>query len=166
MESGATADTMNRGRGGKFSGSDPQPTGRRAHGVQPESQGGGSAVSRGPRHDRLPARGPVPTISTGASASSIQDSSHQPYFLIPNPQPRASCNCRSTSLTKSTSGAKFGRTVSAAREEAQATAGRLRGPLVSACTPRLAMDYIELRAADAQQRLLDDTVKPILMHCA
>ncbi len=28
-----------------------------------------------------------PTISTGVTANSLQDSSHQPYFLIPNPQP-------------------------------------------------------------------------------
>src|ERR1700722_8139247 len=28
-----------------------------------------------------------PTIGVGANASSLQDSNHQPYFLIPNPQP-------------------------------------------------------------------------------
>jgi NodT family efflux transporter outer membrane factor (OMF) lipoprotein len=50
------------------------------------------------------------------------------------------------------------RTLAAAREEAQATAGDLASASLS-LHAELAMDYIELRSADAQQRLLDDTVK-------
>ena len=50
------------------------------------------------------------------------------------------------------------RTVSAAREEAQATAADLATASLS-LHAELALDYIELRGADAQQRLLNDTVK-------
>jgi len=50
------------------------------------------------------------------------------------------------------------RTVSAAREEAQATAGDLQTVDLSLHAD-LALDYFELRSADAQKQLLDDTVK-------
>ncbi len=50
------------------------------------------------------------------------------------------------------------RTVAAAREEAQATDADLETVSLS-LHAELALDYIELRSADAQQRLLDDTVK-------
>jgi NodT family efflux transporter outer membrane factor (OMF) lipoprotein len=50
------------------------------------------------------------------------------------------------------------RTVAAAREEAQATAGDYEGAKLS-LEAELAMDYFELRSADAQKQLLDDTVK-------
>ncbi|HXP40933.1 MAG TPA: efflux transporter outer membrane subunit [Candidatus Acidoferrales bacterium] len=50
------------------------------------------------------------------------------------------------------------RTVSASREEAQATAGDLATVNLS-LHAELAYDYFELRSADAQKQLLDDTVK-------
>jgi NodT family efflux transporter outer membrane factor (OMF) lipoprotein len=50
------------------------------------------------------------------------------------------------------------RTVAAAREEAQATSGDYEGAKLS-IEAELAMDYFELRSADAQKQLLDDTVK-------
>jgi NodT family efflux transporter outer membrane factor (OMF) lipoprotein len=49
------------------------------------------------------------------------------------------------------------RSVTAAREEAQATAADLETALLS-LQAELAMNYFELRSADAQQRLLNDTV--------
>jgi outer membrane protein TolC len=48
--------------------------------------------------------------------------------------------------------------VSAAREEAQATAGDLQTVNLSLHAD-LALDYFELRSADARKQLLDDTVK-------
>jgi outer membrane protein TolC len=50
------------------------------------------------------------------------------------------------------------RTVASAREEAQASAGDLATMALS-LQAELAYDYFELRSADAQKRLLDETVK-------
>jgi NodT family efflux transporter outer membrane factor (OMF) lipoprotein len=50
------------------------------------------------------------------------------------------------------------RTVSAAREEAQATAGDRQTVMLS-LQAELAVDYFEARSADAQEKLLNDTVK-------
>ena len=50
------------------------------------------------------------------------------------------------------------RSIASARNEAQATAADLETARLS-LQAELALDYFELRSADAQQRLLDDTVK-------
>jgi NodT family efflux transporter outer membrane factor (OMF) lipoprotein len=99
-----------------------------------------------------------PTIGVGANASSLQDSNHQPYFLIPNPQPEGELQLPFDLNYEVDLWGRIRRTVSAAREEAQATAADLATASLS-LHAELAMDYIELRSADAQQRLLDDTVK-------
>jgi len=99
-----------------------------------------------------------PTISVGANASSLQDSAHQPYFLIPNPSPEGELQLSFDLNYEIDLWGRIHRTVSAAREEAQATDADLETVSLS-LHAELAMDYIELRSADAQQRLLNDTVK-------
>ncbi len=67
----------------------------------------------------------------------------------------ASCPCRST--TRSTSGDAFAATSPPPREDSQATAADRQTVLLT-LQAELAMDYFELRAADAKQKLLNDTV--------
>jgi NodT family efflux transporter outer membrane factor (OMF) lipoprotein len=97
-----------------------------------------------------------PTISTAPSIASIRDSANQPYlaatsttgeFVLPF----------DLSYEVDVWG-RVRRTVSASREEAQATAGDLETVNLS-LHAELAFDYFELRSADAQKQLLDDTVK-------
>src|SRR6201996_4076107 len=100
-----------------------------------------------------------PTISTSPSIVNERLSANQPYF--------------SKSLANNGTGAftlpfdlsyevdlwgRVRRTVSASREEAQATAADLQTANLSLHS-ELAADYFELRSADAQKQLLDDTVK-------
>ncbi|MEA2738690.1 MAG: hypothetical protein QOH05_1997, partial [Acetobacteraceae bacterium] len=99
-----------------------------------------------------------PTISVGATANSLQDSNHQPYFLIPNPPPEGELQLPFDLNYEVDLWGRIRRTVAAAREEAQATDADLETVRLS-LHAELALDYIELRSADAQQRLLDDTVK-------
>jgi NodT family efflux transporter outer membrane factor (OMF) lipoprotein len=99
-----------------------------------------------------------PTISVGANTSSLQDSSHQPYFLIPNPSPEGELQLPFDLNYEVDLWGQIRRTVAAAREEAQATNADLETVSLS-LHAELALDYIELRSADAQRRLLDDTVK-------
>jgi len=108
---------------------------------------------------RLNRAGLFPTISTSVGASSLRRSGNQPFF--------------SSSVNSGSSGDLFvsldmsyeidlwgriRRSVAAAREEAQATQADLETARLS-LQAELAMDYFELRAADAQKQLLDETVK-------
>src|SRR5437879_10875495 len=100
-----------------------------------------------------------PTISAGVGASSIRDSANRP-FLSPNVNTGSSGDLL-LSLDLSYDIDLWGRvrrTVAAARNEAQATAADLETARLS-LQAELAMDYFELRAADAQKQLLDETVK-------
>src|SRR3989441_2247063 len=100
-----------------------------------------------------------PTISASAGASSVRESANQP-FLSPTARTGSSGDLL-FSLDMSYEIDLWGRvrrTVAAARNEAQATAADLETARLS-LQAELAMDYFELRAADAQQQLLDETVK-------
>ena len=100
-----------------------------------------------------------PTISAGVGASAIRGSANRP-FLPPNVNAGSSGDLL-FSLDMSYEIDLWGRvrrTVAAARHEAQATAADLETARLS-LQAELAMDYFELRAADAQKQLLDETVK-------
>ena len=106
-----------------------------------------------------------PTISANAGASSIRDSANRP-FLTPNSSTIPGIGHGSTGdillgLDMSYEIDLWGRvrrTVASARREAEATAADLETARLS-LQAELAMDYVELRAADAQQQLLDETVR-------
>ncbi len=100
-----------------------------------------------------------PTISAGVGLSSVRQSANQPF--IPSGVNRGSSGDLLFSLDMSYEIDLWGRvrrTVAAARHEAEATAADLETARLS-LQAELALDYIELRAADAQQQLLDETVK-------
>jgi NodT family efflux transporter outer membrane factor (OMF) lipoprotein len=100
----------------------------------------------------------APTIGTSPSISSIRDSAHQPYF------PASLVNNGSGEFTlpfdlsyEIDLWGKIRRGVTAAREEAQASAADLETSRLS-LHAELAVDYFEVRSADAQEQLLNDTV--------
>ena len=118
--------------------------------------------------------GLFPTVTAGASALSVRNSTLSPFASS-----GASSGTPSSggSSGRSSSGASTGeflltgdisyeidlwgrirRGVTAAREEAQATAADLETARLS-LQAELAFDYFELRSADTQQRLLNDTVQ-------
>jgi NodT family efflux transporter outer membrane factor (OMF) lipoprotein len=99
-----------------------------------------------------------PTLTTGVTANSVQESAHEPYVLYSNPPTLGELQLPFDLNYEVDLWGQVHRAVSAAREEAQATAADLATVSLS-LHAELAMDVIELRSADAQQRLLDDTVK-------
>ena len=100
-----------------------------------------------------------PTISTSPSIGNERLSPNQPYF----PQSVSANATGSFTLPFDLSyevdlWGRVRRTVSASREEAQATAADVQTANLS-LHAELAVDYFELRSADDQKQLLDDTVK-------
>ena len=101
-----------------------------------------------------------PTISGGLGASSVRDTVNRPGYLSPLTGTGATGDFL-LSLDMSYEVDLWGRvrrTVAAARHEAQATAADLETARLS-LQAELTISYFELRAADAQKQLLDETVK-------
>ena len=101
----------------------------------------------------------APTIGTSPSISAVRDSANRPYF----PPSLANNGNGDFVLPLDLSyeidlWGRVRRSVTSAREEAQASAGDLETARLS-LHAELAVDYFEVRSADAQKKLLDDTVK-------
>jgi NodT family efflux transporter outer membrane factor (OMF) lipoprotein len=101
----------------------------------------------------------APTIGVGPSISSVRDSANQPYF----PSTLANNGEGNFSLPVDLNyeidlWGRVRRGVTSAREQAQASDADLENARLS-LHAELALDYFGLRAADAQEKLLDDTVK-------
>jgi NodT family efflux transporter outer membrane factor (OMF) lipoprotein len=101
----------------------------------------------------------VPTIGVSPSISAVRSSANRPYF----PQGLANGGSGDFTLPVDLSyeidlWGRIRRAVTAAREEAQASAADLETVRLS-LHAEVAIDYFEVRSADAQKKLLDDTVK-------
>jgi len=100
-----------------------------------------------------------PTITTAPSASYVKNSDFSPNF--PSKIQQASKGDFVLPFDLSYELDLWGRvrrSVAAAREETQATAADYETAKLS-LEAELALDYFELRSSDAQEQLLDDTVK-------
>jgi NodT family efflux transporter outer membrane factor (OMF) lipoprotein len=100
----------------------------------------------------------APTIGTSPSITSLRASANQPYF----PSSLANNGSGEFTLPLDLSyeidlWGRVRRTVTAAREEAQASDADLETARLS-LHAELAVDYFEVRSADAQEQLLNDTV--------
>ena len=98
-----------------------------------------------------------PTITTAPGIGTLRDSTHRP-FLPANPGATGDFVLPFDFSYELDLWGRIRKTVAAAREEAQATAADLETASLS-LHAELAIDYFELRSADAQTQLLDDTVK-------
>jgi NodT family efflux transporter outer membrane factor (OMF) lipoprotein len=101
-----------------------------------------------------------PLISTAPSAATLRDSPNSPYFPLGS-RGIGSANEYLLPFDLSYEVDLWGRirrTIAAAGQEAQATAADL-ATLSLSLHAELAIDYFELRAADAQIKLLSDTVR-------
>jgi NodT family efflux transporter outer membrane factor (OMF) lipoprotein len=101
----------------------------------------------------------APTIGTNPSVAAVRDSADQPYF----PSTLANNGEGDFSLPIDLSWevdlwGRIRRSVTAAKEETQASAGDVASVRLSLHSA-LAIDYFELRSADAEKKLLDDTVQ-------
>jgi NodT family efflux transporter outer membrane factor (OMF) lipoprotein len=100
-----------------------------------------------------------PTISTSPSASYVKSSDFSPNFPSKIQQSSKGDFVLPFDLSYELDlWGRVRRSVAAAREEAQATAADYETAKLS-LEAELALDYFELRSADAQKQLLDDTEK-------
>jgi NodT family efflux transporter outer membrane factor (OMF) lipoprotein len=99
-----------------------------------------------------------PTLGSSPFLGGLRDSANQPYFNATSANNGDAELLLPLQLNYEVDlwGA-VRRNITAAREESQATAADRQNILLS-LQAELALDYFELRAADAQQKLLNDTV--------
>jgi NodT family efflux transporter outer membrane factor (OMF) lipoprotein len=98
-----------------------------------------------------------PTIGVGSDIRSLRDSPNQPYFPLRSSHATGDFALPADLSYEIDLWGRIRRSVVAAGEAAQATAADLESVKLS-LHAELAIDYFELRSADAQQRLLEDTV--------
>ncbi len=101
-----------------------------------------------------------PTVGTAPFAGGLRESSYRPYFTVANSRGNGVGDIQ-LPVDLNYEIDVWGRvrhTVSAAREEAQASAADRQTVMLS-LQAELAVDYFEARSADAQEKLLNDTVK-------
>jgi len=100
-----------------------------------------------------------PTIGVAPFAGGLRESTNRPYFNVTSSKGNGVGDIQlpvDMNYEIDVWG-RVRRTVSAAREEAQASAGDRQSVLLS-LQAELAVDYFEARTADAQEKLLNDTV--------
>ena len=101
----------------------------------------------------------APTIGVSPSISTVRDSANQPYF----PSGLANNGTGDFILPIDLSWeidlwGRIRRSVTSAKEQTQASAADMAAARLS-LQAELAFDYFELRSADAEKKLLDDTVQ-------
>ena len=101
-----------------------------------------------------------PTIGTTPFAGGLRESTNRPYFSTSSGRGIGVGDIQiPVDLNYEVDvWGRVRRTVSAAREEAQASAGDRQTVMLS-LEAELAVDYFEARSADAQEKLLNDTVQ-------
>ena len=101
----------------------------------------------------------APTIGVAPSVGAVRDSNNQPYLNISGANNGEGNFILPFDLDYEIDlWGRVRRTVAQAREQAQASAADLETSRLS-LHAELAVDYFDLRSADAQSKLLDDTVK-------
>jgi NodT family efflux transporter outer membrane factor (OMF) lipoprotein len=100
-----------------------------------------------------------PTVGVAPFAGGVRESSNQPYFsrTITNGNGVGEIQLPVDLNYEIDFWGRIRRTVSAAREEAQASAADRQTAMLS-LQAELAVDYFEARSADAEEKLLEDTV--------
>jgi NodT family efflux transporter outer membrane factor (OMF) lipoprotein len=101
----------------------------------------------------------APTIGVAPGIGAVRDSNYQPYTNISGANPGKGDFALPFDLDYEIDlWGRVRRTVAQARDQAQASAADLETSRLS-LHAELAFDYFDLRSADAQRKLLDDTVK-------
>lgn len=99
-----------------------------------------------------------PTIGVAPAVGALRDSANEPYFNSINANNGEANLLLPLEVNYEVDlWGRIRRNIAAAKEEAQATAADRQNVLLS-LQAEVALDYFELRADDAQQKLLNDTV--------